>query len=227
MQAAGRVHSAANARFSSLLDKLNVDGRRTLGFFLGGAVVVTLVILDIIPLNWAAQAFGLNNADSWVVTVILLVASVGAMVGLETTRHDAHRRAVLLAVMLAAYAGVVALRTSFLVTVVGETLAAALLQATVLSAVSAGLVTIGAAVMARTRSLRLSGALAAAQRARRFSEASEDAWRQADDKLHRHLSVLRRRLSMQPLYSSVPPGLTHPEWVVALDRALRAQFAEH
>jgi hypothetical protein len=227
MQAAGRVLSVANARVSSLMDKLNVDGRRTLGFFVGGVVVATLMILDVIPLNWAAQAFGLNNADSWVVTAILLVASVGAMVGLETTRHDTRRRGALLAVMLAAYAGLVALRTSFLVTVVGETLAAALLQAVVLSAVSAGLVVIGAAVMARTRSLRLSRALAAAQRARRASEASEDAWRQANDKLHRYLSVLRRRLTTQPLYSSVPPRLTHREWVAALDRMLRAEFAEH
>ena len=155
------------ARVSGLIDKHNLDGRRTLAFWLGSAIVIALVVLDAIPLNWAAQAFDLNDADSWLVTLILLAASIGAMAGLEATRHDARRHTALAAVMLTAYAGLVALRTSFLVTVAGEAIAAALLQAVVLSAISAGLVFLGSAVMARTRPLRLSRALAAARRARR------------------------------------------------------------
>ncbi len=188
--------------------------------------MVALVVLDAIPLNWAAQAFDLNNADSWLVTLILLAASIGAMAGLEATRQDARRYAALVALTLTAYAGLVALRTSFLVTVAGEGFAAALLQAVVLSAISAGLVFLGSAVMARTRSLRLSPALAAARRARRTSQASEAAWRRAEEKLERHLGVLHRQLVRQPLYAAVPTGLTHPEWVAALERALRAQFTQ-
>ena len=167
METADRALADASARVSGLTDKLNLDGRRMLAFWLGGAIIIALVMLDAIPLNWAAQAFGLNAAGSWVVTMILLAASVGAMAGLEATRHDARRYTALVVVMLTAYAGLVALRTSFLVTVAGEAVDAALLQAVVLSAISAGLVFLGSAVMARTRPLRLSRALAATRRARR------------------------------------------------------------
>jgi cation transport ATPase len=225
-EGADRALGEVRARVSALIDKHNLDGRRTLSFWLGSAIVVALVVLDAIPLNWAAQAFDLNNADSWLVTLILLVASIGAMAGLEATRQDARKYAALAALTLTAYAGLVALRTSFLVTVAGEGFAAALLQAVVLSAISAGLVFLGSAVMARTRSLRLSRALAAARRARRTSQASEAAWRRAEEKLERHLGVLHRQLVRQPLYAAVPTGLTHPEWVAALERALRAQFTQ-
>jgi hypothetical protein len=225
-EAADRALGAVRARVSALIDKHNLDGRRTFGFWLGSVIVVALVVLDAIPLNWAAQAFDLDNADSWLVTLILLVASIGAMAGLDATRQDARRYAVLAALTLTAYAGLVALRTSFLVTVAGEGFAAALLQAVVLSAISAGLVFLGSAVMARTRSLRLSRALATGRRARRASQASDAAWRRAEDKLERHLGVLHRQLVRQPLYSAVPTGLTHSEWVAALERALRAQFTQ-
>lgn len=224
--AADRALSDVRARVSGLIDKHNLDGRRTLAFWLGSALVVALVVLDAIPLNWAAQAFDLNNADSWLVTLMLLVASVGAMAGLEATRQDSRRYAVLAAITLTAYAGLVALRTSFLITVAGEGTAAALLQAVVLSAISAGLVFLGSAAMARTRTLRLTRALAAARRARRARQASEAAWRRAEEKLERHLGVLRRQLGTQSLYSAVPVGLTHSEWVEILERALRAQFTK-
>lgn len=224
--AADRALSDVRARVSGLIDKHNLDGRRTLAFWLGSALVVALVVLDAIPLNWAAQAFDLNNADSWLVTLILLVASVGAMAGLEATHQDPRRYALLAGITLTAYAGLVALRTSFLITVAGEGTAAALLQAVVLSAISAGLVFLGSAVMARTRTLRLTRALAAARRARRARQASDAAWRRAEEKLERHLGVLRRQLGTQPLYSAVPAGLTHSEWVEILERALRAQFTK-
>jgi len=226
METAGRVLADASARVSSLKDKHNLDDRRSLAFWLGSVIVAALVVLDAIPLNWAAQAFGLDAADSWVVTLILLAASVGAMAGLEMTRQEPRRHTVFVALTLAAYAGLVVLRTSFLVTVSGESLTTSLLQAVVLSAISAGLVFLGSAVMGRTRSPRLSRAMTAARRARRASEASEAAWWRAEEKLDRHLAVLRRQLARRPLFSATPSGLTHPEWVAVLERALRAQFTQ-
>jgi hypothetical protein len=41
----------------------------------------------------------------------------------------------------------------------------------------------------------------------------------------RNLGVLRRQLIRQPLYTTVPAGVTHGEWVAALEHALHAQFA--
>jgi hypothetical protein len=226
MELADHALAHARARLSGLIDKLNLDGRRMLPFWLGGVIILAVVLLDAIPLNWAAQAFGLNAASSWLVTLILLAASVGAMAGLETTRHDARRHSALVASILVAYAGLVAMRTSFLVTVAGETAGAALLQAVVLSGISAGLVFLGSAVMGRTRPLRLSRALAAVRRARRAFEDSEAALRRAEERLHRHLGVLRRQLIRQPLYAAAPSAVTHDEWVAALEHALHAQFAK-
>ncbi len=77
---------------SNLAVKLDPAGHRTLGFGLGAALVVALVVLDAVPLNWAAQAFGLNQAGTWLVTFILVVASIGAMLGFEITRGHPKRR---------------------------------------------------------------------------------------------------------------------------------------
>jgi hypothetical protein len=224
MEEGSRGLADARARVSNLMDKDDLAGRRVFGFVLGAVIVVALTVLDAIPLNWAAQAFGLDAADSWLVTLILLVASVGAMTGLEMTRRDARRRQLLTGIMLVGYGGLVALRTSFLTTVDGESLIAALLQAVVLSVFSAGLVVIGSTVMARTRPLRLSRARAEELRARRVSEASERAWRRADESFVLHWRGLRRQLALQPFYVSVPAGVTHDEWVSALEGALHAHF---
>jgi hypothetical protein len=225
METAAGALADARARVSNLMDKDDLGGRKVFGFSLGVVIVVALTVLDAIPLNWAAQAFGLDAADSWLVTMILLVASVGAMTGLEMTRQDARRRHVLIAIMLIGYGGLVALRTSFLTTVDGESFLAALLQALVLSAFSAGLVVIGSAVMARMWPLRLSRARAEELRARRVSEASDRSWRRADERFILRYRGLRRQLALQPFYASAPVGVTHAEWVAGLENALRAHFA--
>ena len=68
---------------SNLAVKLDPGDRRTLGFGLGIAIVMVLVILDAVPLNWAVQAFGLNSAGTWLVTFILRVRTAVR----ATTRH--------------------------------------------------------------------------------------------------------------------------------------------
>ena len=55
--------------------------------------VAALVVFDAIPLNWAAQAFGLASSATWLVTVIMVAASAGAMAGLELTRDDSRNTA--------------------------------------------------------------------------------------------------------------------------------------
>jgi hypothetical protein len=224
MAVASHALADARARVSNLTDKDDPAGRKMFGFSLGAVIVLALTALDAIPLNWAAQAFGLDAADSWLVTLILLVASVAGMAGLEMTRHEARRRQVLIAIMLIGYGGLVALRTSFLTTVDGESFLAALLQALVLSAFSAGLVVIGSTVMARTRPLRLSRARAEERRAKRASEASASAWRRADERFMLHFRGLRRQLALQPFYGSVPAGVTHDEWLRAMEGALATHF---
>jgi len=220
--------TAANAkqRVASLTSKLDPDGHRILGFAAGAAVVTALTVLDAVPLNWAAQAFGLDAAGSWLITGILLVGSVGAMAGLEATRGNARRRAALAAVIAAAYIALVVLRTQFLITVGGTSLPAALLQAVLLSAISAGLVLCGSAVMARTRQFSLDRARAAARRARHAAAAARTAAQRAAEKMQRHLGVLRQMLIPWALGSAAPAGVDHASWTAALERAIHVLFPE-
>jgi hypothetical protein len=221
---AATVAAAAQQRAASLTSKLDPDGHRILGFGAGAAVVAALTGLDAIPLNWAAQAFGLDSAGTLLITGILLVASVGAMAGLELTRGGGRRRAALAAVIAVAYVALVVLRTEFLTTVSGASPMAAFLQAVLLSAISAGLVLCGSAVMARTRSFRLDRARAAARRARQAAAAAQAAAHRAAEKMQRHLGVLRQMLVPWALGSAAPAGVGHASWTAALERAIRALF---
>ena len=143
----------AEQRDAAHLTRHDPAGQRVLGFVAGSVLVILLVVLDAVPLNWAAQAFGLDSGGTSLVTLILAVASIGAMLGFELTSRHPRRRALLAAVVGIAYLALLMLRTQFLTTVAGESFPVALLQSAMLTAISAGLVLCGSAVLARTRSL--------------------------------------------------------------------------
>jgi len=210
---------------ANLAVKLDPGDHRKLSFGLGLAIVLALVILDSVPLNWAAQAFGLNSAGTLLVTFILVVASIGAMLGFELTRGHPSRRGALIAVVALAYLALLGLRTEFLITVPSESLPVALLQSALLTAISAGLVLCGSAVMARTRHLSHSRARVAARRAAQAADASRAAQRLAAEKLQRHIGSLHHMLLPWALRSAAPEGVDHTKWDAALDRAIRDLFS--
>jgi hypothetical protein len=216
------VLTRAEQHASGMTARLDLAGHRFAGFTAGAVAVVVLLVFDAIPLNWAAQAFGLAAAATWLVTGIMLVASVGAMAGLELTREDSRRRAALLILMAAGFAALAVLRTAFLVTVAGESLGAAILQAVLLSAISVGLVACGSVVMARTRPLALARALAAVKRARRTAAACHYARRRAEERMRLHWAVLQRVVREWSIMSEAPAGASHADWISALERAMRA-----
>lgn len=209
---------------SNLAVKLDPAGHRSLSFGLGATVLVSLVTLDAVPLNWAAQAFGLNSAGTWLVTFILVAASVGAMLGFELTRGNARRRAVLAMVVLAGYLALLGLRTEFLTTVAGDSLLIAFLQSGLLTAISIGLVWCGSAVLGRTRSLGHSRARAEARRAAQAAEEADGARLRASERLARHLGCLHQMLYPWALSSAAPEGVDHAKWTAALDRAIHLLF---
>jgi hypothetical protein len=228
---AGRTNQAeafradAEQHESNLAVKLDPGDRRTLGFWPGLALVIALVILDAIPLNWAAQAFGLNSAGTWLVTFILVVASVGAMLGFEITRDHPRRRGVLTAVVTVAYLALAGLRTEFLITVSGDSLPVALLQSALLTAISAGLVLCGSAILARTRFPSHSRARAVARRAAQDADDAHAAQRLAAEKLQRHIGSLHQTLLPWALQSAAPEGVDYATWDAALEQAIRALFS--
>jgi hypothetical protein len=220
-----QAQAKAEQHAAGVTAKLDLADRRFAGFTLGAVAVTVLLFFDAVPLNWAAQAFGLPNAATWLVTGIMLVASAGAMAGLELTRDEPRQRGILLTLVAAAYVALAVLRTAFLVTVAGESLAAAILQAVLLSAISAGLVVCGSAVMARTRPLALARALSATARAHRKTVACRGARRRAEEKMQRHWAVLQRTLREWSLSSAAPAGVSQADWVAALERAMSALFS--
>jgi hypothetical protein len=210
---------------SNLAVKLDPGDLRKLSFGLGLAIVIVLVILDAVPLNWAAQAFGLNSAGTWLVTFILVVASIGAMLGFEVTRGHPRRRGVLTAVVAIGYLALMGLRTNFLITVSDESLPVALLQSALLTAISAGLVLCGSAILARTRHFSHSRARAAARRAAQAADDARHAQQLAAEKLQRHIGMLHHMLLPWALRSAAPEGVDHVKWDAALDRAIRELFS--
>jgi hypothetical protein len=209
---------------SNLAVKLDPGDGRTLAFGLGIAIVIILVILDAVPLNWAAQAFGLTSAGTSLITFILVAASIGAMLGFELTRGHPRRRGLLAAVVTGGYIALLGLRTEFLITVASESLLVALLQSALLTAISAGLVLCGSVVLARTRFLIHSRARAAARRAAQAAADARAAQFDAIDKLHRHIGSLHHMVLPWALSSAAPEGIDHAEWAARLEQAIRALF---
>jgi hypothetical protein len=221
---AGQAVQGAEQRDATLMTRHDPGGHRVLGFAAGALLILLLVVLDGVPLNWAAQAFGIDPAGTWLVTLILVVASAGAMLGFEVTRGHPRRRGLLAAVVAAGYLALLGLRTEFLTTVSGESFPVALLQAAMLTAISAGLVLCGAAVLARTRSLSLSRSGAAARRARQDAAEARAAQSQATDRLQRHIGGLRQMLLPWALGAAAPEGVDRAKWAAALERAIRQLF---
>jgi hypothetical protein len=214
----------AEQRDATLLTRRDPAGFRILGFGIGAVLIAALVVLDAIPLNWAAQAFGLNSGGTWLVTFILVVASIGAMLGFELTSGHPRRRGLLVAVVGAAYLALLGLRTEFLTTVASESFPVALLQSAMLTAISAGLVLCGSVVLARTQSLSLSQSRAAVRRARHVAAQARAAQRLAAEKLQRHIGGLRQMLLPWALGSAAPAGVDRAKWAAALERAVRQLF---
>lgn len=223
-QEAEQAERMAEQHDAMLMTKHDPAGHRILGFAVGAALVALLVVLDAIPLNWAAQAFNLDSAATWLVTLILVAASIGAMLGFELTSGHPRPRRLLAAVVTVAYLALLGLRCAFLTTVSGESLPFALFQSAILTAISAGLVLCGSAVLGRTRSLSLSRSRAAARRTRQAVADARAGQSLAADKLRRHLGGLRQMLLPWAIGSAAPDGVDRAKWAAALERAVRQLF---
>jgi hypothetical protein len=219
-----RMLQTAEQRYATLQTRHDVAGHRIFGWTIGSALVVALVVLDAIPLNWAAQAFGLDSGGTWLVTCILVVASVGAMVGFELTSGRSRQRSLLAAVVGVAYLVLLGLRTQFMTTVAGESTPVALLQSTMLTVISAGLVLCGSVVLARTRSFTLSHSRGIVRRARRDAAAARIAQGLASQKLQRHIGALWQMLLPWALGTAAPAGVDRAKWAVALRQSVRQLF---
>lgn len=221
-QQAEEARQSTEQRCGTLLTKQDPAGHRVLGFGLGAAIVGLIAVLDAIPLNWAAQAFGLDANSTWLVTFILVAASAAAMLGLEVTRG--RTRGLLVGGLTVGYVALAGLRAEFLITVSGESLLVALLQSAVLTGISAALVLCGSAIMGRTRSVGLSRARVAARRSGHSVADARAMQSLADERLQRHIGSLRGMLLPWAINSAAPAGVDRAAWAAALELAVRQLF---
>lgn len=221
---AEQAKQAAEQRDASMMTRHDPGGQRVLSFGLGALLVFVLLMLDIVPLNWSAQAFGLDVSGTWLVTFILVIASTGAVFGFEFTREHPRRRGLLATVVALGYVALLGLRSEFLITVAGESLLVGLLQSTMLTATSAGLVLCGAAVLGRTRSPSLSRSRAAARRTQQAATEARTAQSRAAERLQRHIGGLWQMQLPWALRSAAPAGVDRAKWAAALERAIRQLF---
>jgi hypothetical protein len=122
------------------------------------------------------------------------------------------------------YVALLGLRTEFLITVAGESLLVALLQSAMLTAISAGLVLCGSAVLGRTRSPSLSRSRAAVRRTQQAATEARAAQARAAEMLQRHVGGLWQLQLPWALRSAAPTGVDRAEWARALERAIRQLF---
>jgi hypothetical protein len=214
----------AEARYAGLAAKLDPTGHRVLGFAVGTVLVILFVVLNAVPLYLAAESFALDSAGTWVLTLILVVASSGAMLGFDMTRGYVRRRRKLAAAVTAGYLALLWIRTDFLTRVANESLLFAIIQAVLLTAISIGLILCGSEVLARTRYFKLSRARAAVRHARQAAAEARAAQTRAAEKLQRHIDGLREMLLPWILGSAAPTGVDQAKWTAALEWAIHAFF---
>ena len=184
-QAQAARERAGQAQARAAAEKLKVDPHQRVPRGAGTALAAGLAVLDAVPAYWSAQAFGLDQGSTLIVTVLLCAALGGAMWLLDLFTSQGRRRAlrILQACLAGGLIALFALRLDFLqvTAAVGFWLAA--IQALALTALSAVLVATGYVLLAH----RVPKSLAAAQRAARkadpapAAQAAQDAHAQASD----------------------------------------------
>jgi hypothetical protein len=211
-QGAGERASQAQARVAA--EQLKADPRHRIPRGFGTTLAVVLAVLDAVPAYWSAQAFGLDQTSTLMITLLLCAALGGAMwlLDLFTSQHRRRTLRILQACLAGGLIALFALRLDYLqVTAAGGVWLAAI-QALALTALSGILVATGFVLLAH----RMPKSLAAAQRAARQSAPDDDV--QAAQAARAQATASRTALE-DPLINWV---LTHPQDDISHDQLLPA-----
>ncbi|MBF6555968.1 MAG: hypothetical protein IVW52_07285 [Acidimicrobiales bacterium] len=223
-QAATKAARDAAADTATVLHGTDPDSSRRFPWLLGSVLAGALALVDSVPSYFAAQAFGLDQAGTDVVTILLVGALASAMWLMTLfTEHRRHRvRAMVQIIVGVGLVIITVLRAQFLSATTGAGPATVLLQAIALSAMSGGLVAVGyvilqhrkSRVVAKTEqvaSRRETEASVATDTAARLRASADDALLGLDN------YVVPHALGMDP-----PQGLDHHRFVAALRSVVRA-----
>jgi hypothetical protein len=215
-QAQADQKQSGQAQARAATEKLQADSRRRVPRGVGTAVAVVLAVLDAVPAYWGAQAFGLDQTSTLVVTVLLCAALGGAMWLLDLFSSQQRRRTlrVLQGCLTGGLIALFVLRLDYLQVAVADGFWLAAIQALALTAMSGVLIVIGYVLLA----YRVPKSLAVAQRAARQAAAVATAATQAAQAAHTQAGVSRAALGG----TLVAWILTHPQQDVSHDRLVPA-----
>jgi hypothetical protein len=209
----------AAARARAVAERHKVSPYKRIPRWLGTTVAVALALLDALPAYWTAEAFGLDQASTLVLTVLLCVALGGAMWLLDLFSARGRRTAlrILQAVLAAGFAAMFVLRLDYLQVTGGEDLWSSALQALALTAVSAALLAVGFVVLSH----RTPKAVADAERAARQAEQSGAD----EDAAAAHAKAVMSRAALEDTVvtwavSHQPAGLGHEQFIQAIGQAI-------
>jgi hypothetical protein len=175
---------AVEARTSALAARRQRDpeGVRRLSRSVAFCGAGACALLDVIPADMAAQAFGLDRTDTYAITVLIVAAMAGAMLLLDTGAAEGRHRGLLYGAVGAGFGLLFSLRVAFLTVAGADSPPGALLASAALTAVSAILVVFGSALLRRRMPKEV--ARAEAQDARATREAAETATALANAQAH-------------------------------------------
>jgi hypothetical protein len=213
----GQRGADAEARAAAERRKANPHERINRSFGTGLAVV--LALLDALPAYWSAQAFGLSQVSTLVLTVLLCAALGGAMWLLDLFSRQQRRSAlrILEGALGAGFIGMFVLRLNYLQVTGGQDVLSSALEAAALTAVSAALVAVGFVVLSH----RVPKAVADAERIARET-ANSGAVRAA---AAARTKATRSRAALEDTVvtwavSHEPAGISHEEFLKAAGQAL-------
>ena len=178
-----------------------------------------LALLDALPAYWSAEAFGLSQASTLILTVLLCAALGGAMWLLDLFSRQ-HRRSalrILEGALGAGFIGMFVLRLDYLQVTGGQDVLSSAIEAAALTAVSAALVVVGFVVLSH----RTPKAVANAERIARET-ANSGAVRAA---AAARTKAARSRAALEDtvvtwVVSHQPAGISHEQFLEAAGQAI-------
>ena len=157
-----RAEDAAAAMRAQVEDETALGARHRINYGLGTALALAVALLDALPVYVSAQAFGLGQTSTIIITVLLCAALGGAIWLLDLFHRQGRRPAlwILEGTLGAGFVTIFALRLDYLQVTIGDGFWSAALEAAALTAISAALVAAGFVVLSH----RTPAALARAER---------------------------------------------------------------
>ena len=212
---------AAAAWARAVAERHKASPHKRINRELGAAAAAGLALLDALPAYWTAQAFGLDQFSTLVLTGLLCVALGGSMWLLDLFEAKSRRLAlrILQGVLAAGFVGMFVLRLDYLQVVGGGDPWSSALQALALTAVSAALLGVGFVVLSH----RMPKAVADAERA--AHQAKEEESVAQEDAAAAHARAVMSQAALQDTVvtwavSHEPAGLEQEEFVQAIGQAI-------